>query len=205
MTPGQGPLDAVLLVAEPVQRGVDLAFCDDTQVQHATQAGGRRLGGQRPHGRQFGAWRDQAARDHRQRQIALARDGTAEQARQIKLAHHADHRGDVTMWQSALDFVHLFRPHDGRTALQQHAQTVDHRRRQLAQVGERALPDLAALAKALSQKHRWRRPTVRDHVDEHGRIESRRIASTQARRMDTFGRITMRLTVVPQSETGLSQ
>ena len=43
MAPGQGPLDAVLLVAEPVQRGVDLPFFDDTQVQHAAQAGGRRL------------------------------------------------------------------------------------------------------------------------------------------------------------------
>ena len=64
---------------------------------------------------------------------------------------------------------------------EQNAQAVDHRRRQLAHIGERALPDLAARAKALSQKHRWRRTTVRDHVDEHGGNESRRIASMQAR------------------------
>ena len=48
MAPGQGPLDAVLLVAEPVQRGVDLPFFDDTQVQHAAQAEVRVLSGIAP-------------------------------------------------------------------------------------------------------------------------------------------------------------
>ena len=54
-------------------------------------------------------------------QVALARNVAAEQPRQIELAHHPDHRGDVAVRQRPLDLEHLLRSSNDRAALQQHA------------------------------------------------------------------------------------
>ena len=44
MPPCQGALDAILLAAEPVERGVDLALFDRTQIEHPAEArAGRRV------------------------------------------------------------------------------------------------------------------------------------------------------------------
>src|SRR5206468_11768344 len=77
------------------------------------------------------------------------------------------------MRQRALDLDRLTRTADRDAALQEHAQAVDQRGRKLAEIGDRALPHTACLAVALAQEHRWGRPSVRDHVDEHGSSESR--------------------------------
>ena len=62
-------------------------------------------------------------------------------------------------------------PYDG-AALQQHAQAVDQSRRQLPEIGDRALPNAFAFAITLAKEHRRRGTTIRDHVDEHGLTES---------------------------------
>ena len=177
MAPRQGALDALLLAAQPVQGSVDLAFLDGAEVEHAAQAGTRRLGRQRAQRRQLGARRDQPAGDHCQRQIALARGGAAEQARQVELAHHADHRGDVAVRQGALDFEHLLGPGDHAAAGEQHPQSIDHRRRQCAEIGDGALTDPLALAITLAQQHGGSGTTVRHDIDEHdpSRITSLRV------------------------------
>ena len=82
--------------------------------------------------------------------------------------------------QSSLDLEHLLRARDHGATSQQDPQSVDHRRRKLAQIGERPLLDPLALAVALTQEHRGCGSAVRHHIDEHGRIESQRAAPLQA-------------------------
>ena len=185
VAPRQAALDALLLAAQPVQGSVDLAFLDGPEVEHAAQAGTRRLGRQRAQHRQLGAGRDQPAGDHCQRQIALARGDAAEQARQVELAHHADHRGDVAVRQGALDFEHLLGPGNHAAAGEQHAQSIDHRRRQCAEIGDGALTDPLALAITLAQQHGGSGTTVRHDIDEHDPSGSHLSASMQAPCMDT--------------------
>lgn len=185
VAPCQAPLDAPLLLAEPIQRRIDLAFLDGAEVEDAAQAGARRFRRQRPHGGQLGAGRDDPAGNHGQRQVALARRRAAEQPRQVELAHRAEHGGDMAVRQGALDLEYLARSCDRRAALQQHPQSINHRGWQWAQVGQGALLGLAPLAIAFAQQHRRRRSTIRHDVDEHGRTESRQVAPAQPLRMDT--------------------
>ncbi len=43
MAPRQGALDALLLLAEPVERGVDLRLADGPEAKFTAQARGRRV------------------------------------------------------------------------------------------------------------------------------------------------------------------
>jgi hypothetical protein len=101
-------------------------------------------------------------------------------------AHHADHGRDVAVGQRTQNLQSIAGLTDDGAALQQHAQTVDQRRRQLAEDANGPLTDALALTIALAQEHGRGGSAIRDDVDEHGRIESHPTASMQAPCMDTF-------------------
>jgi hypothetical protein len=145
------------------------------------------------------------AGDQCQRQVSLSRGGAAEQAGQLQFAHHGDHRRNVAVRERSL-YLQGFPgpPHDG-AALQQHAQAVDQSRRQLPEIGDRALPNAFAFAITLAKEHRRRGTTIRDHVDEHGLTESqsescrkRRVWTRSERREKHKSPIPSRLSCSPK-------
>ena len=74
--------------------------------------------------------------------------------------------------QGAPDLQGLAGIGKGHAALQKGAQPLHHGHRQLGEVGQGALLDLAALAPALAQQHGGRRGAIGYDLDEHGYRES---------------------------------
>jgi hypothetical protein len=74
--------------------------------------------------------------------------------------------------QGTLDPQRLAGPGKGHAALEQGAQALDHRHRQLREIAESALLDLAVLAIALAQQHGGRRFPIGYDLDEHSDRES---------------------------------
>jgi hypothetical protein len=54
----------------------------------------------------------------------------------VEFTHHGDYRRDVAVWQRAKDLHSIAGLADDGAPLQEHAQTVDQRRRQLAEIGD---------------------------------------------------------------------
>jgi hypothetical protein len=79
----------------PVEGGINLTLLDGTEIQSVAEAGTRGLGGQCAQSGKLGAQCNEAAGDHRQREVTLARRGAAQQVRQIEFAHHGQHGGDM--------------------------------------------------------------------------------------------------------------
>jgi hypothetical protein len=174
MPPGQRSLDPLLLLPEPVQRTVDLALLDTAELERHAQARARRLGREGAHRGQLGARGDDPVDDHRQRQSAPTRGGLAatpeQQTRQVELACHAQHGGNVAVRQRAQQgqLAHRRLRH-GSAAPQEHAQALDQLGRPVGEVGQGALLGSAGLAVALAQQHGRRRIPVRHRLDVHGR------------------------------------
>jgi hypothetical protein len=141
---GQATLDPLLPIAQPIQRRIDLPGLDRRrrlpgQPEHQAQAGARRLQRQRPQGRKLRARRDYPGHDQRQRQIAQPRLGRVQPAAgdqpvQTQVPQQPQHRGHIAVRQGAPDLYRLAGLGKGHATLQQGAQALDHRHRQLRQI-----------------------------------------------------------------------
>ena len=178
------PLDPGLLRAQPIQCCINLPLLDHAQIEHLAEARCRALRIEAAQRREFRSRRNHPAHDQRHGKIALTRCRAPEQAGKVQLAHHPQHRRHVPVRQGALDLDRLIRTAYHRAAGQQGAQPIDQLRRHLAQIGNRALADLAPLADALPQENRRRRAPVRNHIDKHDAKESHPETSRK-RCMDT--------------------
>jgi hypothetical protein len=171
VTACQAGLDPRLLCAEPVERRIDFTLDHLLQPQHGTQAGARRRGVNHAHEAELRARRDQAIDDEPNHQIAIAArllvlGGAQDQPVERDLAHHAQRRRDMPVWQRALN-PELVPPHHG-AAGQKRLHPGNHLGGKSAQIGERSLLRLPLLvAVTLAQQHRRRRIAVGHGFDKH--------------------------------------
>ncbi len=151
------PLDPFLLPEQPVEGGVDLALPDDAEAEDFAETGRGGIGIEGAHGGELRGRDNDAVDDRRQHQVAAAPTGRtarafAEQLRQAEGAGDPEDGGDMAVRQRALDRQRLLGLGHGDTAAQQRAQPLDELLRPTAEVGERALLDLAPLAITLTQQ-----------------------------------------------------
>lgn len=107
-----------------------------------------------------------------------------EQAVEAAPAQRAEHRGDVTVRQRAGHAQGLLVGRDHGATFEQGAQSFDQLAWPGAQVEQRALPDLAAVAVGLPQQDRGRRAAVRHSLDVHGRMICHEIAEIKKHNLD---------------------
>jgi hypothetical protein len=137
----------------------------------AELAGGGELGGRL----------DDACDDHGERQPGQPHRPAWQQPVEAELARHAEHGGDMTVRQGALDADLVGGGGEAGVAFQHPAQRLDLGVRPVGQVGEGAGLDLVAVTVALAQQHGGWRGAVGHAGDIHVRTESRRPAPTQAK------------------------
>jgi len=146
MAAGKLPLDVVLLLAEPVHRGVALI---GGSVDHA-QVGGQGGVGPPAGGGQLGRRLQHPGHDQRQRQIALPA-WRAEQAGQAQLADGLPDQRDVAVRQRPADLGLAAGDHQ-LLALEDLADRSDRLSGQVGEVADGLTLDLAALAVGAAQQ-----------------------------------------------------
>jgi hypothetical protein len=169
-------LNPLLAHGEPVQRTVEVVLVGvlDRQLR------GQRRARKRPRHRELRPRTQQPLHHHRQHQVPLARGLAVDQAHKLEPPGEREQRLDVAGRQRTLDLERLV-PLDVALAAQKASDQLDQRGRQVRQVGERLLLDLAALAIGAAQElgvvlaipppdrvcdhmHRARRPRSSPHT-----------------------------------------
>ena len=165
----QRRLDPRLRGAQPVEGRVELLGGDRAELERRPErvARGRRI--QRPGGGELGRGVEESRHDQRQGQPPPALRAARQQPLQPDLPRRPQRRQHVPVGQRTHDLQPRARRHQ-RLAAQHRPQRLDLGGRPLAQIGERAVPDLGAVAKALPQQDRGRRTTVRHDGDVHAQI-----------------------------------
>jgi hypothetical protein len=87
-----------------------------------------------------------------QRQFREPRRGFRQEAVEVKLFRHAEHGGDMTVRQRALD-AQIVDGQRHRFVLQDTAEGLDLGVRPIGEIGDGARPDLAAIAIAFAQQY----------------------------------------------------
>jgi len=146
---GERPLDPLLALEQPVHRREQLGLFDLAQRE---LAGERRLP-KAARRRELGARADQALADHRHDQVALAAALARDQPLKVELAQDAQDRGDVAVGQRALDRQRLVEV-DQLAPREHRPDRVDHIGRQVREVAEVLVADLAGLAVGAAQQVR---------------------------------------------------
>ena len=113
-----------------------------------------------------------AGRDQRYDPVALRRRLGVDQAGKTQPLDGAQRRGGMAVRQGALNLEGFRQPLNGGSALEQHAQALDHFGGPFRQVGQGAFFDCAAFAPAFAQKDGRRRVAVRDGINIHGNYYS---------------------------------
>ena len=168
-------LDALLLSDQPVERVIKLLLIDRPEPQHRPQRTVRRLAIQHPRRRQLGHRIDDPRRHHGDAQCHLARRLPAtlrQHTVKPNLAQQAQRRRHVPVRQAAQQTQSSRLISAQQFVAKQPPQRFDLRQRPVRDIGQRALPDLAALAIALPQQIGGRRGPVRNSIDMHGQRES---------------------------------
>jgi hypothetical protein len=137
--------------AQPVERGVHLLGGDPAELKRCPERVARGRGIEGAGRRQLGRGVEQARHDQRQGQLAPALRAARQPPLQPDLPRRPQRRQHVAVRQGAYDLQSFARRHQ-RVAAQHRAQERDPLGRPLAQIGERAVPDLGAVAKALPQQ-----------------------------------------------------
>ena len=175
---GEDLLDRGLAAAEEVEGGVEFVLVDLPQAEHgAERVGGGRLA-ELARRRQLGGRRDDPRHDHGQDQLGPPFRPLRQGLVEPEPTRRPERGGDVAVRQRARDLEARGGARRQGLAGERPAQAVDLRLRPVRDVGERARPDLAALAIALAQQDGRRRIAVRDSRDVHDQLE------TQARAKD---------------------
>src|SRR5205807_7979622 len=170
MLAGKLALDPFLLSTEPIERFVDLIGGDAAEAEGRAQPSAGRVLIERTGGGEFGGRLDQPGYDQRDDEIALALC-TGDETIELDAASNGERRGDVTVGQRADDFETVAGQHQ-LVAAQQRAQRLHFLLWPTAEIGERAVLDLFAVAIALAQQHRRRRITIANGGEVHGASNS---------------------------------
>ena len=163
----QGPLDALLPPEQPVHRLVEFLRRRVRRAGLLAQRVGQGLGAEAAGGGELRARVEDARRDHRQRQRPHPRRTAVQQSLEAQRAGRAQHGGGVSVGAGAQDLESVAEGLQGDAALEQDAQPVHDVVGQLRQVGQGALPDLAALAEGLAQEHGGRGFPIGHAFDIH--------------------------------------
>jgi hypothetical protein len=142
-------LDRRLAIEQPVHRAVEVVLVCALDRQLRAQRGAR----ERARHLKLRAGREHPLADHRQHEVAFPRWRPVDQPRQLQPPGHREHRRDVARRHRALDLKRLTLL-DVALAAQKAADQPDQLLRQVRQVRERLLLDLAALAIAAPQQRR---------------------------------------------------
>lgn len=158
------PLDPLLAGKKPVERRVGLVLVGPLDPDLARE---RRLGEGARH-RQLRARADQTLDDHRETQLTLPRARPVEQPRKLEPPRHRKRRLDMACRQRTLDLERLAGG-DQALAAQRRPDQLDQLVRQMGEIRQRLLLDLAALAVGAPQQVRGvdtiaTPGRVRDHV-----------------------------------------
>ena len=187
----QRALDARLLRRQPVERGVELALVDRPSPSTWPRLRTRRLGGRArarspasSPARSAGSTIMARARSRRAVAVRPSRRGQGRCLRSMPSTAATWPCGKAR-WISKTSSGSAAPPLPPLSRMRRPSISAGGKWPRLASV---RFLTLRALAIALAQQDRWRRAAVRDHVDEHGRIESRQSASMQALCMDTCRR-----------------
>ena len=160
--------DEALLAAEPVQGGVDFASADAAEADGFPQ---RVTGGfavEHPRGGQFRCRVEQPSDDEPQRQVAAALGCAAgQQIVEVDAPGGGQGRKHVAMRQRPADLEAGPADRGQRITAQRGAQSINALDRQLGEVGQRAVLDLAVLAVGLAQQERGAGVAVGDLGDVH--------------------------------------
>ena len=139
--------DERLLAAEPVEGGVDFACGDTAEAQCFPQQVGSGFAVEHARGGQFGSRVEQPGDDEPQRQVAAALGRAAgQQVVEADAPGGGQRSEDVAMRQRPADLEAGLADRGQRIATQRGAQGLDAFDRQLGEVGQRAVLDLAVLA-----------------------------------------------------------
>jgi hypothetical protein len=144
---GERAFDPLLASEQPVERAVELVLVGALDPE---------LGGERrlPKGarhRQLRAGRDRALQDHRQAQRALPRGRAIDQPPELEPSAHREQRLDVARRQRPLDSEALVEA-DETLAPERRPHQLDHLLRQVRDVADGLVSDLAALAPGAPQQ-----------------------------------------------------
>jgi len=151
-------LDPGLLRQQPVERLIELVDGDGAQAQERAQRGARGRLVERARGGELGGRIDEPRHDHGERQPTGARRSAWDQVGgldagvETEAPGDAEHGGDMAVRQGAQDLESVA---GGRQRLiaQHGTQCRDLFGRPLGQIGEGAVPDLAAVAVGLAQEN----------------------------------------------------
>ena len=148
MAPGEALFDLVLAFDQPVHRGVKLVFM---RVRNGKILRQRCVGPGMGHGELAGFRRDDAARDHRHDEIALARSLAIDQFVEAKPPHGDAHGLDMPVRQRE-DAVEAAVHGRKLSALESQPDRLSLLKRQGRQVGDGALFDALAIPDAFAQQ-----------------------------------------------------
>ena len=144
---GEPALDRLLTREQPVHRGVQVVRVRPHHAELLRQRRLRELTG----AGELRARREHPLADHRQGAVALLRGRPLEQARKPQPAGHRQHAGRMPVRQRALQLERIRRGQK-LLALQAAPNQLDQVVGQVGEVGQRLLPDLAALAVAAAKQ-----------------------------------------------------
>ena len=150
MTPGEGALDLGLRRQQEIEREIEFVLVDLAELEDGSQRMRRRRHrAELARGDQFGGRLDHAGNDHRQCQLREPAWPARQQVVKTELARHAEHRGDMTVWQRALDLKAIRGSRHG-LVFQNPGQRLDLGLGPARQVGQRTGLDPVADAIALA-------------------------------------------------------
>ena len=164
---GQALLDGRLPLHQPVHRRIQFVLIDVAEPKRLAQGGDGALGGQAARGGQLRLRVDDAGDDQGEDEVAEATGVTGDQRVQSDPLEGAEHRGDVAVGQAAHAGEGVFGVDESLTA-EDAAQRFDGGGRQLGEVGEGALLDVAAGAVGLAQEDGWGGGAIGHALDIHG-------------------------------------
>jgi hypothetical protein len=168
MALGQALLDRLLALDQPVHGCVELVLAG---IGDAHVLAKRGVGPRPRHAELARLRRQDALRNHRDDQVALAPGSGIDELVEQEPPHRRAHGLDMAVGARA-HHVQAILHQPELLALQDAPDRLDLVERQRRQVGQRALPDMLALAHALAQEIRRPRVAVGDRVDVHDVSES---------------------------------
>ena len=136
MASGEGGLDVGLRRPQQIECEIEFVLVDLAELEHGSQRMRRRRRAELARGGQLGGRLDHAGDDHRQCQLGQPAWPARQQAVKTELARHAEHRGDMTVWQRALD-LKAIRGSRHRLLFQNPGQRLDLGLGPARQVGQR--------------------------------------------------------------------
>ena len=151
MTLGKALLDRLLALKQPIHRRVEGVLVHIGDAEVLTE---RRVGPGPRHAELARRRRDDALRHHRHDKVALPRGAHIDQPLKAQTLHRRHHRHDVAVGARA---HHLQPVLDGAEplALEDAPDCLDLVERKRRQIGQGALPDVLAVAHALTKQIRW--------------------------------------------------